>query len=83
MRIEGVAISCYRFDVDLTRLCVASIRFWYPHIPIWLLKDRQYGDFDTDEIEIDAKAAGNPAKDQMRLMMHSLLVERFHLAVHY
>jgi len=51
MRIEGVVISCYAFDVQLTRLCVASIRFWYPHIPIWLLKDRQYGDFNTREIE--------------------------------
>jgi hypothetical protein len=51
MKIEGVVISCYRFDVELTRLCVASIRFWYPHIPIWLLKDRHYGDFDTLEIE--------------------------------
>lgn len=51
MKIEGIAISCYRFDVELTRLCVASIRFWYPHIPIWLLKDRHYGDFDTREIE--------------------------------
>jgi hypothetical protein len=51
MKIEGVAISCYRFDVELTRLCVASVRFWYPHLPIWLLKDRHYGDFDTREIE--------------------------------
>ena len=51
MKIEGIAISCYKFDVYLTRLCVASIRFWYPHIPIWLLKDRHYGDFDTLEIE--------------------------------
>jgi uncharacterized protein (TIGR03435 family) len=38
---------------------------------------------DTDFFEIDAKAAGNPTKDQMRLMMQSLLAERFHLAVHY
>jgi uncharacterized protein (TIGR03435 family) len=38
---------------------------------------------DTDLIEINAKAAGNPTKDQMRLMMQSLLAERFHLAVHY
>ena len=38
---------------------------------------------DTDLFEIDAKAAGNPTKDQMRLMMQSLLAERFHLAVHY
>ena len=38
---------------------------------------------DSDQFEIDAKAAGNPTKDQMRLMMQSLLAERFHLAVHY
>jgi uncharacterized protein (TIGR03435 family) len=38
---------------------------------------------DTDVIDIEAKAAGNPTKDQMRLMMQSLLAERFHLAVHY
>jgi uncharacterized protein (TIGR03435 family) len=38
---------------------------------------------DTDWFEINAKAAGNPTKDQMRLMMQSLLAERFHLVVHY
>ena len=37
---------------------------------------------DTDVFDIEAKAAGNPTKDQMRLMMQSLLAERFHLAVH-
>ena len=51
MKIEGVVISCYRFDLHLTRLCVASLRFWYPEIPIWLLKDSRYGDFSTREIE--------------------------------
>lgn len=51
MKIDGVIISCYRFDVELTRICVASIRFWYPQVPIWLLKDKQYGDFSTTEIE--------------------------------
>src|SRR6185437_3351062 len=44
------------------------------HLPKWV---------DTDRIDIDAKAAGNPTKDQMRLMMQSLLADRFHLAVHY
>ncbi len=38
---------------------------------------------DTDIFEIDAKAAGDPTKDQMRLMMQSLLAERFHLVVHF
>jgi hypothetical protein len=51
MKIEAVVISCYRFDLYLTRLSVASIRQWYPHIPILLLKDCQYGDFSTAELE--------------------------------
>jgi uncharacterized protein (TIGR03435 family) len=37
----------------------------------------------TEWIEINAKAAGNPTKDQMRLMVQALLAERFHLASHY
>lgn len=51
MRIDGIVVSCYRFDVELARICVASIRYWYPHVPIWLLKDHQYGDFSTTEME--------------------------------
>jgi len=37
----------------------------------------------TDNFEIQAKAEGNPTKDQMRLMMQSLLADRFKLAVHF
>jgi bla regulator protein BlaR1 len=37
----------------------------------------------TDNFEINAKAEGNPTKDQMRLMMQSLLAERFKLAIHF
>jgi bla regulator protein BlaR1 len=33
--------------------------------------------------DIEAKAEGNPTKDQMRLMMQSLLAERFKLAIHF
>lgn len=32
---------------------------------------------------IDAKAAGNPTKDDMRVMMQSLLADRFNLALHF
>ena len=32
--------------------------------------------------DIEARADGNPTKDEMRLMMQSLLEERFHLAFH-
>ena len=37
----------------------------------------------TDRFVIEAKAAGNPTKDQMRLMVQSLLRDRFKLAVHF
>jgi uncharacterized protein (TIGR03435 family) len=37
----------------------------------------------ADSFEIEAQAKGNPTKDQMRLMMQSLLADRFKLAVHF
>ncbi len=37
----------------------------------------------TEPYEIEARAEGNPTKDQMRLMMQSLLADRFQLAIHF
>jgi uncharacterized protein (TIGR03435 family) len=37
----------------------------------------------TDRFDIQARAAGTPTKDQMRLMMQALLADRFKLAVHF
>jgi bla regulator protein blaR1 len=37
----------------------------------------------TDFFTIDARAEGNPTKNQMILMMRSLLADRFKLAVHF
>jgi uncharacterized protein (TIGR03435 family) len=37
----------------------------------------------SDRYAINAVAAGNPTKDQMRLMLQSLLADRFKLAVHF
>jgi uncharacterized protein (TIGR03435 family) len=39
--------------------------------------------FSTDSYVINAQAEGDPTKDQMRLMMQSLLADRFKLAVHF
>lgn len=36
----------------------------------------------TDRFDVEARAEGNPTKDQMRLMMQSLLADRFKLALH-
>jgi bla regulator protein blaR1 len=43
-------------------------------LPSWVSSER---------FTIQAKAEGNPTKDQMRLMMQSLLADRFHLAAHF
>jgi bla regulator protein blaR1 len=37
----------------------------------------------TDLFEVEARAEGKPTKDQMRLMMQSLLADRFKLAIHF
>jgi len=37
----------------------------------------------TDRFHIQARAQGNPSKDQMRLMVQSMLADRFKLAVHF
>jgi hypothetical protein len=42
-------------------------------LPAWVSNDR---------FDIEARAEGNPTKDQMRLMMQSLLVDRFKLVTH-
>jgi uncharacterized protein (TIGR03435 family) len=44
-----------------------------PQLPRWAT---------TDGFDIEARAAGNPTKDQMRLMMRSLLADRFKFAIH-
>jgi uncharacterized protein (TIGR03435 family) len=44
------------------------------HLPDWARKK---------QFEIQARAPANATKDQMRLMMQSLLAERFKLALHY
>ncbi len=50
-RIDRIYIAAHRADLRLTRICVASIRQWYPEIPIFLLKDDVSGPFCTREIE--------------------------------
>ncbi len=44
------------------------------HLPSWIGSDR---------FRIEARAQGNPTKDQMRAMIQSLLADRFHLQIHF
>lgn len=49
-------------------------QFLISQLPQWAI---------TYRYDVDAKAEGNPTKDQMRLMVQSLLADRFKLAIHY
>jgi hypothetical protein len=49
--IEAIYLLTHKYYLRLTRICVASIRYWYPDIPIYLIKDKVAGDFSTKEIE--------------------------------
>ena len=56
------------------RFTQQQIRAMQVRLPKWVLSDRY---------AIEAKADGLPTKDQIRLMMQSLLAQRFQLAVHF
>jgi hypothetical protein len=53
MKLEdlSVVVCCNKEDYYLARICVASIRYYYPHIRIELVKDIGKGRFDTHEVE--------------------------------
>ncbi|MBX9782825.1 MAG: hypothetical protein K2X48_05940 [Chitinophagaceae bacterium] len=46
-----VAIAVNKKDVWFCRICIASIRYYYPDVEILLLKDELNGKFSTKEIE--------------------------------
>lgn len=56
------------------KLSAAETRTLLAQLPQWT-RNEMY--------EIDARAEGNPTKDQMRLMVQSLLADRLKLAVHF
>ena len=51
MKIDRIYINTYRYDFLNLRICIASIRYWYPDIPISLIKDNASGKFDTSILE--------------------------------
>lgn len=51
MKIERIYIACYKRGLHLTRCCVASIRHWYPQLPISLIKDEIDGPYDTSDMQ--------------------------------
>lgn len=55
------------------KMSTADIKYLVPQLPAWVM---------SDHFDVQARAQSNPGKDEMRLMMRSLLEERFKLAIH-
>jgi len=51
MAIEQIYVAGCRADLRLTRCCIASIRRWYPDIPISLIVDESLGTYSTARLE--------------------------------
>ena len=51
MKVDKVFINTYKYDFYFARICIASIRYWYPEIPIYLIKDEKEGSFDSSFTE--------------------------------
>lgn len=47
-----IVICCNKKDFFLAKICIASIRYYYPEIAIELVKDIGNGDFNTKDLEI-------------------------------
>lgn len=45
MKVEAIYINTHRYDFDLAKICIASVRYWYPDIPVFLIRDLNNGNF--------------------------------------
>ncbi|HEY6342487.1 MAG TPA: TIGR03435 family protein [Bryobacteraceae bacterium] len=72
-RLYGINFPLITYIVFAYNLLGNQIQALVPQIPRWAT---------TDGFDIEARVAGNPTKDQMRVMMRSLLADRFKFAIH-
>jgi bla regulator protein blaR1 len=71
---SGTNVPLISYIYFAYKLSGSELQLLLPHLPNWVVRDR---------FDIQARADGNPTKDQMRLMMQSLLEDRFKLVIHY
>jgi hypothetical protein len=64
VKISAVVVVGCRQDYLFTQCCIASIRHFYPEIPIWLFKDLFRGDYDTGPLEKSFRVQLWPAKQK-------------------
>ncbi len=72
--LSATNIPMLQYLVFAYKLSNYQVQVLFPTLPKWA---------NTDHYDIQARASGNPTKDQFRLMMQALLADRFKLAIHY
>jgi uncharacterized protein (TIGR03435 family) len=73
----------FRAEVPLWGYIQFANKLWAPAEDQRKENDRLPKWVTTDRYLIEARAAGKPTKDQLRLMVQSLLADRFKLAAHF
>jgi bla regulator protein blaR1 len=73
----------FRADVPLWNYIQFAYKLWAPAGEQQKERDRLPKWVTTDRYSIEARAAGKPTKDQFRLMVQSLLADRFKMAAHF
>jgi uncharacterized protein (TIGR03435 family) len=71
---QAINFPLYTYILFAYKIMGNQEQFLRTQIPAWVMSDR---------FDIEARAQGNPDKDQMRLMMRSLLADRFKLRIHF
>lgn len=49
--LPSFIIACHKKDLFLTKICAASIRYFYPSAKVYLIKDFKNGSFSTRRLE--------------------------------
>jgi lipopolysaccharide biosynthesis glycosyltransferase len=84
-----VVIVTYKDIYYFTRLCVASIRYYYPDVEVFLIKDLIGGDFSTTDLQKYLKVKimdlginifGNPSS-KIRLLLSKQFADNKYLAL--
>ena len=65
MRITKVVVAAYKKDFWLAEICLSSIRYWYPDIPVAIAYDYSKGpiDFSLVKKEYNAEIIDLPIKN--------------------
>jgi len=71
---SGSGVTLYQYIALAYDFTVYDYQLLKSRLPEWVLADR---------FDIQARASGRPTKAQLRLMMQSLLADRFKLAIHF